>query len=345
MVRGRLEPADYQPRLKIECLLDKNEEVSLQLVRELAMLEPLGCDNQPPLFAFKDAVVHYPKAFGRDNNNLRFYTDYGKYNYHSIMWNGAVDLACLYNNAVVDLAFMPKLNVWKDKESVNLQVVDFDQALQVYDYRNCNVSKETVLKNILQTSKKTVIYVNNTDFAPGSASMMTDVQVLAYGEQADATAENIIFYDFPQREIFINGALPVPDRSGKRLLLLYTRAEADKQCAELEKLYPGRSRLVHAYKELACTLRQQAVIDRADLLRSATDISEEALKVFEELDFIRDEHGKISFGSLQKNDLQNSPTFRGLQEEGRAAFASCQRNIQISPEEIIGLWQGNRFNK
>ena len=76
-----MEPADYQPRLKIECLLDKNEEVSLQLVRELAMLEPLGCDNQPPLFAFKDAVVHYPKAFGRDNNHLRFYTDYSKYNY------------------------------------------------------------------------------------------------------------------------------------------------------------------------------------------------------------------------------------------------------------------------
>ena len=108
-------------------------------------------------------------------------------------------MACLYNNAVVDLAFMPKLNVWKDKESVNLQVVDFDQALQVYDYRNCNVSKETVLKNILQTSKKTVIYVNNTDFTPGSVSMMPDVQVLAYGEQAEATAENIIFYDFPQR--------------------------------------------------------------------------------------------------------------------------------------------------
>ncbi|WP_418308377.1 single-stranded-DNA-specific exonuclease C-terminal domain-containing protein, partial [Phascolarctobacterium faecium] len=189
------------------------------------------------------------------------------------------------------------------------------------------------------------IYVNNTDFAPGSASMMPDLQVLAYGEQAEATAENIIFYDFPQREIFINGALPVPKGSGKRLLLLYTRAEADKLCAEIEKLYPGRGQLVHAYKELACTLRQQAVIDRADLLRSAADISEEALKVFEELDFIRDEHGKISFGNLQKNDLQNSPTFRGLQEEGRAAFASCQRNIQISPEEIIGLWQGNRFNK
>ena len=201
-----------------------------------------------------------------------------------------------------------------------------------------------MLRNILQTSKKTVIYVNNTSAVPEAADL-PDVQVLAYGEQAEATAENIIFYDFPQREIFINGALPVPDRSGKRLLLLYTRAEADKLCAELEKLYPGRSRLVHAYKELACTLRQQAVIDRADLLRSATDISEEALKVFEELDFIRDEHGKISFGSLQKNDLQNSPTFRGLQEEGRAAFASCQRNIQISPEEIIGLWQGNRFNK
>lgn len=344
VVKGRLEPADYQPRLKIECLLDRNEEVSLQLVKELALLEPLGCDNPPPLFAFKDAVLHYPKTFGRDNNHLRFYTDYGRYSYHSIMWNGAADMVCLYNNAVVDLAFMPKINVWKEKESVNLQVVDYDQALQVYDYRNCNTSKEAVLRNILQTSKKTVIYVNNTSAVPEAAEL-PDVQVLAYGEPAEQEAENIIFYDFPQQEVFDADALPVPRGAGKRLLLLYTRSEADKYCVELDKLYPGRSQLVHAYKELACTLRQQAVIDRADLLESAANISEDALKVFEELEFIRDEHGKISFGNLQKNDLQNSPTFRGLQEKGRKAFAGCQRNMNISPEEIIGLWQGKRFDK
>lgn len=94
---------------------------------------------------------------------------------------------------------MPKLNVWKDKESVNLQVVDFDQALQVYDYRNCNVSKETVLKNILQTSKKTVIYVNNTDFAPGSASMMTDVQVLLMVSRPMRRQRIYFFMNFPQR--------------------------------------------------------------------------------------------------------------------------------------------------
>ncbi|MCD8359462.1 MAG: single-stranded-DNA-specific exonuclease C-terminal domain-containing protein, partial [Acidaminococcaceae bacterium] len=340
----RLEPADYQPRLKIECLRDRNEEVSLQLVKELALLEPLGCDNPPPLFAFKDAVLHYPKTFGRDNNHLRFYTDYGRYSYHSIMCNCAADMVCLYNNAVVDLAFMPKINVWKEKESVNLQVVDYDQALQVYDYRNCNTSKEAVLRNILQTSKKTVIYVNNTSTVP-EAAKLPDVQVLAYGEPAEQEAENIIFYDFPQQEVFDADALPVPKGAGKRLLLLYTRSEADKYCVELDKLYPGRSQLVHAYKELACTLRQQAVIDRADLLESAANISEDALKVFEELEFIRDEHGKISFGNLQKNDLQNSPTFRGLQEKGRKAFAGCQRNMNISPEEIIGLWQGKRFDK
>lgn len=32
--------------------------------------------------------------------------------------------------------------------------------------------------------------------------MMTDVQVLAYGEQADATAENIIFYDSAAGDIY-----------------------------------------------------------------------------------------------------------------------------------------------
>lgn len=344
VVKGRLTPADYQPRLKIECLLDKKEEVSLQLVKELALLEPLGCDNPPPLFAFRDAVVHYPRTFGRDNNHLRFYTDYGSHTYHSIMWNGAPDLVCLYNNAVVDLAFMPKLNVWKEKASVNLQVVDFDQALQVHDYRNCNSGKETVLKNILQTSEKTVIYVNNTAAVPQLVKLPY-VQVLAYGEPADENAENIVFYELPLVDVLEPGAFPVPRGAGKRLLLLYTRDEAEKQCLELEKSYPVRSQLVHAYKELACTLRKQAVIDCDDLLRSSANISKNALKIFEELEFIRIENGKISFGSLQKNDLQNSPTFRGLQEKGRLAFTNCQRMTQIGPEAIIGLWQERRFNK
>ena len=344
VVKGRLSPADYQPRLKIECLLEPGDTVSLQLVQELALLEPLGCDNLPPLFAFKDAVVHYPKVFGRDNNHLRFYTDYGKQTYHSIMWNGANELACLYNNAVVDLAFMPKLNVWKETTSVNLQVVDFDQELQVYDYRSCNSSKMSVLKNILQTSKKTVIYVNNTAEL-AEFSVADDVQVLMYGETAGAAVENIIFYDLPQSAVFTAGLAAIPQGAGKRLLLLYQTQEAERECLQLEQSYPNRSALVAAYKELACKLRQQAVVDRADLLQTAGNISAGALKIFAELDFIHEESGKISFGTLQKNDLQNSPTFKTLQEESRAAFARCQQSMQISPEEIIGLWQAGRLDK
>lgn len=45
-----------------------------------------------------------------------------------------------------------------------------------------------------------------------------------------------------------------------------------------------------------------------------------ALKVFEELDFIRDEHGKISFGSLQKNDLAEFADVQGIAGRGTGGF-------------------------
>lgn len=338
VVQGRLTPSDYQPRLKIECLLDKTSDISLQLVKQLALLEPFGCENHAPLFAFKDARVNYPKMFGRDNNHLRFYTDYGTQTYHSIMWNGADELTCLYNGVIVDLAFMPKLNVWHDKESVNLQVVDFDQMLQVYDYRNSKENKKILLDNILQTSKKTVIYVNDTNSIPQNFAPQ-DVKILAYGEASDEVFEDIIFYELPQDDIFTCETLPVPPEQGKRLFLLYTKDEAEEECAKLAEIYPGRNQLVPAYKELAEILRKQSVVAGEDLLKSTKCISSTILTVFLELNFIREENGKISFGSLQRNDLQNSPTFRGLQEKNRMATASCYKSIQINSEEIIGLWK------
>lgn len=77
------------------------------------------------------------------------------------MWGGAEHYPCMYNGAEADLVFMPKINVWQDRESVNLQVVDFAQKLAIYDYRHEEINKQDFVKKFLQTESDILIYVND----------------------------------------------------------------------------------------------------------------------------------------------------------------------------------------
>ena len=49
--------------------------------------------------------------------------------------------------------FMPKINVWQDKENVNLQVVDFAQKLAIYDYRHEEINKQAFVKKTFANRK------------------------------------------------------------------------------------------------------------------------------------------------------------------------------------------------
>lgn len=343
VVRGRLEPEDYSPKIKIDCLIDEKEELSIDFLQELALLEPFGCENIPPMFAFKNANIHYPNIFGRENNHLRFYVEYGGNDYHSLMWNGASYLPCIYNNAVVDIAFMPKINIWKDKASVNLQVVDFDQDVQAYDYRGINCPKELLLKKILQTSKKTVIYVNDIRRLDELKDRL-DAQILLYGETPTIKVEEVIFFDLPSVNVFTEEFFKEISKVGKTLVLLYKNEELEEFSKCIFDQYPGRNQLVEAYKKVSAVLKKQAVIDKEDFLTLHKEVSDKALKIFLELEFIHEEQGKIGFGNVQKRDLQNSETFIVLQDKRNILLENCQRNISITQEKIVDLWK-NLLNK
>lgn len=69
------------------------------------------------------------------------------------MWGGAENYPCMYNGAEADLVFMPKINVWQDKENVNLQVVDFAQKLAIYDYRHEEINKQAFVKKTFANRK------------------------------------------------------------------------------------------------------------------------------------------------------------------------------------------------
>lgn len=332
-VADTLKPEDYLPVLNVDMLVDKNYVLDIPLLNELKLLEPYGSSNPAPLFAFKGAAVRYAKIFGAENTHLRFSALYGGQAYQCLMWGGAENYPCMYNGAEADLVFMPKINVWQERESVNLQVVDFAQKLTVYDYRRETLDKTAFLKGLMQTENDILVYVNNKQ-AFLEAALCSENAVREYGSTDKAAA--IVFYDLPETDVAEAASSLLADGIGCTLFLLYNNNDYDNAVEALFKRFPNRLHLAEAYKKMAARLKTQVVEDEAELM-AACGMQEVYLTVFEELDFISRSGGKVSMlPAVKKNNLENSPAFKEAEETGRRIYRQYRANMLVTPQQIAG---------
>ena len=332
-VAQTLQPEDYLPVLNVDMLVDKDYVLDVPLLNELKLLEPFGSSNPAPLFAFKDAAVRYAKIFGAENTHLRFSAIYGGQPYQCLMWGGAENYPCMYNGAEADLVFMPKINVWQDRESVNLQVVDFAQKLAIYDYRNAQIDKPAFIKSLLQTANDILIYVNDKK-AFLEAGLCGEETVREYG--STDKAKTIVLYDIPETDVEAVAAALTEDGIGCTLFLLYNNNDFENAAEALFKRCPNRLHLAEAYKKMAGLLKTQVMMNEAELL-AACDMQEIYLTVFEELDFISRSGGQVSMlPAVKKNNLENSAAFRQAEETGRRIYRQYRANMLVTPQKIAG---------
>ncbi len=332
-VADTLLPEDYLPVLNVDMLVDKDYVLDVPLLNELKLLEPYGSSNPAPLFAFKGAALRYAKIFGAENTHLRFSALYGGQPYQCLMWGGAENYHCMYNGAEADLVFMPKINVWQDKESVNLQVVDFTQKLSVYDYRHEPLDKQAFLKSLLQTENDILVYVNDKDEFL-KTDLCSEDKVRRYGD--DGNAKNIVLYDLPETDV-VEIAAAFTGGVGRSLFLLYNNNDYDSAVEALFARCPNRQHLAEAYKKMASRLKTQVMEDEAELM-AACGMQEIYLTVFEELNFISRSGGKVSMlPSVKKNNLENSPAFRQAEENGRRIYRQYRANMLATAQQIAGV--------
>lgn len=74
---AHMKAEDYQPCIDIDMDLAP-AEVSLELIDELALLEPYGMGNSRPVFSLSDRFVTACRPIGRTKEHLRFAVDDGK---------------------------------------------------------------------------------------------------------------------------------------------------------------------------------------------------------------------------------------------------------------------------
>ena len=341
VVRNSLQPEDYQPHLAVDVEWDRHEELTLSFLHELQLLEPFGCENPVPIFMLRNAELHNPRLFGQELTHLRFFADIGSRSCHCIMWQGAQYQFCLCNNAQADIAFKPRINFFNNTESINLDIVAFRMDMELHDYRRNSEFKETVLARLLHSGQQFTVFINQNSKEEAELASCANVKIRYYGEQCEASEKQIIFYELPEENIFQWGKFPVYGNGGTVLYILYNMDDLYMQKKRLQEEYPDRNHLVDAYRLIKRVLQSQAVAKLDQLKYQAEKhqlcLKEHDLRIFCELDFFRIEGDNLMMGSMERKQLEASPTYIGLCAKKDTLLEMYHNSLRIAGARIQSL--------
>jgi len=127
LAKCRLTPADLQPVLKIESVIDLSH-ATLDLARELTRLAPCGPSNPTPVLGCKSISLVDYRSVGENGRHLKVKVSDSRIIREGIGFN----LGAIYEQLAVaqevDVAFSLEENVWNGMSSVQLNLKDLRVA-------------------------------------------------------------------------------------------------------------------------------------------------------------------------------------------------------------------------
>ncbi len=119
IVRDMVAENDLVPVLRIDASL-RLAEVTMDLVQQIAQLEPFGFGNEEPVFGARGLEVAQSRIVG--NNHLKMYLRQNGKGIDSIGFDLGGMLGSARNGDLVDAAFLPVLNEWDGGRYVQLNL-------------------------------------------------------------------------------------------------------------------------------------------------------------------------------------------------------------------------------
>ena len=121
----RLGPEDLRPVLRLESVVSLCD-VDREMVDQLASLEPHGPGNpMPVLAACGVSVTSSIRRLGQDGQHARFSVEQDGRTLEVIAFRIAERVAeAADKGSVLDIAFVPVINTWRDQSTLELQLRD-----------------------------------------------------------------------------------------------------------------------------------------------------------------------------------------------------------------------------
>jgi single-stranded-DNA-specific exonuclease len=122
LARLALKPEQLEPSLKLDAEV-AGSDLTVDLVEQLAALAPTGQGNPPVQWMIRGLTHRQPpQRMGRENQHVKWRLTDGQAALEAVWWNGGEAPAPAGR---FDLAFIPTLNDYQGRRSVQLRVLDW----------------------------------------------------------------------------------------------------------------------------------------------------------------------------------------------------------------------------
>lgn len=118
-----LSEESYRPVIQIDSVLPL-ESINNELLEQLNQLAPHGMGNPAPVFACENVSVANVRPVGQSGKHLKLRIKKSTNFKDVIAWGMGELAASLEPNELVDLAFVPEVNEWQGRRSIQLKAFD-----------------------------------------------------------------------------------------------------------------------------------------------------------------------------------------------------------------------------
>lgn len=337
-VEQHLRAEDFHPTLTVDCVVESGKKISMGEMKELALLEPCGCANPYPVFAFKNSQIRGPRTMGAEGRHLTFTAGKADSAYRAVMWNSGAFLPYLCGGIEADIAFVPRINVFNNETSIQLHVLAIKKDVMLCDLRAASDDKLHVLKTFIRENDAVCICLSSFDGVLRRQLLEWDnnveryVRFASYKNLPDSFPqhEKVILYDLPEhrvddilRDLVKNGA--------REIILLYNKRDYSAAYEHLRNASLDSVKMADAYKKVMSVLKAHGAVPMKQLLNEDDDpVLSAALQIMEELRFITVEGGFVSRGNIVKRSLDESQLYSRLRKENKHMELNLRDNLSRS---------------
>ncbi len=211
-VANHLSDEDSIPHIPIEFEM-LPQDVTMDLVEELARLEPYGMGNPKPVFGCRNVRGENARPIGRNGQHLSFLLNGTDSAVKMICWNKG-DYAGIVNAESVDIVYVPEMNEWQGRRSVEcfLQEMEPADCERVFPNRDMLIKIYTFLRGLEKANKK----------IPYDSILLTKQYVSFYGHISLYTMEQGL-------QVFQELGILCKDLQDKEYIMKVPKAKLDLQ--------------------------------------------------------------------------------------------------------------------
>ncbi|MCO7126403.1 single-stranded-DNA-specific exonuclease RecJ [Sporolactobacillus shoreicorticis] len=332
-----LQPEDLVPQLTIDGV-SSVDDLSVDLIEELAQLAPFGTDNPRPLFQIEQAPLAKLGAVGRNNNHLKVTLKGGEKELEAIGFGFGSWMSRISPNDHLVAVGELGINEWNGFRKVQLLIRDLCvEGIQVYDWRSVRDIHE-------KTAQLVEDSVTLLAFQPETAAhFQLEGIVQVYESGMSVPSDAVAFLDLPDDEAQLADMIGSNPQLNRFYCIFYHPED------HYFTVFPERDHFVWYY----ALIRKRHSFDVQEMIRQIAGYkgwSEQSIslmtQVFFELGFVKIEKGFLTENpSPVKAPLTSSDTYRKEKMQRRLEARFCYSPIGELKQWIMAQFMHERVLK